>query len=77
MRPLHLGVVQDRPWSVLVAFVSKTCNIGDDQLGTKIEFKQNKKYHIRQRTLSQAEKAQKYLSPMFGRSLTVSYRSSN
>ena len=44
MRLLHLGVVQDRPWSVLVAFFSNTCNISDDQLGTKIELIQNKKY---------------------------------
>ena len=48
MRLLHLGVVQDRPWSVLVAFLSNTCNISDDQPGTKIKFTQNKKYHIRE-----------------------------
>ena len=42
MRLLHLGVEQDRPWSVLVAFFSNTCNISDDQLWTKIELIQNK-----------------------------------
>ena len=48
MRLLHLGVVQDRPGSVLVAFLSNTCNISDDQPGTKIKFTQNIKYHIRE-----------------------------
>ena len=41
MRLLHLGVVQDRPWYVLVAFVSNACNISDDQPGIRIEVTQN------------------------------------
>ena len=41
MRLLHLGVVQDRPWSVLVAFLSNTCTISDDQPGIRIEVTQN------------------------------------